>query len=142
MYERIPNYQLQGFDDEVVRDTQPPLKVLEKCQEFCLRDRSSTNTNMARPCSSFDFQPGSRINGNGNGNGNGVEYEESTCYLTQEQAEPEGIGHLMYVPNSVHFSEICIICKFFPFTKMFYKNDFQKNRNILVFQKSEMLKYI
>ncbi|KAJ8980671.1 hypothetical protein NQ317_013283 [Molorchus minor] len=102
MYERLPNIQLQGFDDDIVRDTAPPFMVLEKCQDLCLRDRSSNN--IVRSCSSFDFQPGSRI---ATYNG-GPEYEESTCYLTSEQARPEGIGSLMLVPNSVHFTEVCI----------------------------------
>lgn len=105
MYERLPNIQLQGFDDDVVRESAPPFMVLEKCQDLCLRDRSTNN--IVRACSSFDFQPGSRIaiyNG-------GPEYEESACYLTAEQARPEGIGSLMLVPNSVHFTEVCITCK-------------------------------
>lgn len=41
------------------------------------------------------------------------EYEESTCYLSREQAAPEGIGNLMLVPNSVHFTEVCLSCKFY-----------------------------
>ncbi|XP_025832148.1 uncharacterized protein LOC108738303 [Agrilus planipennis] len=102
MYERLPNTQLQGFDDDIVRDTAPPFMVLEKCQDLCLRDRASNN--IVRQCASFDFQPGSRISSyNG-----GPEYEESTCYLTREQAAPEGIGNLMLVPNSIHFTEVCI----------------------------------
>ncbi|XP_022224607.2 uncharacterized protein LOC111075561 isoform X3 [Drosophila obscura] len=103
LYERLPNQQLQGYDDDVVRDTAPPFRVLEKCQDLCLRDRTGTN-NMVRTCTSFDFQPGSRITSFG---GNS-EYEESLCYLTAEQAGPEGIGSLMLVPNSVHFNEICL----------------------------------
>ncbi|XP_059610629.1 uncharacterized protein LOC132257653 [Phlebotomus argentipes] len=103
LYERLPNQQLQGFDDDVVRDTAPPFRVLEKCQDLCLRDRAATN-NLVRACTSFDFQPGSRIASFG---GN-PEYEESTCYLTREQAAPEGIGNLMLVPNSVHFTEVCL----------------------------------
>lgn len=64
--------------------------------------------NLVRVCSSFDFQPGSRI-----ASFSGApEYEESTCYLTREQAAPEGIGSLMLVPNSVHFSEVCLSCNF------------------------------
>lgn len=106
MYERLPNQQLQGYDDDVVRDTAPPFRVLEKCQDLCLRDRTGTN-NLVRTCTSFDFQPGSRITVFG---GN-MEYEESLCYLTSEQAGPEGIGSLMLVPNSVHFNEICLTCK-------------------------------
>ncbi|EFA06632.2 uncharacterized protein nompA isoform X2 [Tribolium castaneum] len=102
MYERLPNIQLQGFDDDVVRDTAPPFKVLEKCEQLCLTDRASNN--IVRTCTSFDFQPGSRI---ATYNG-GPEYEESTCYLTAEQARPEGIGSLMLVPNSVHFTEVCL----------------------------------
>ncbi|XP_065169086.1 uncharacterized protein nompA isoform X3 [Atheta coriaria] len=102
MYERLPNTQLQGFDDDIVADTGPPFKVLEKCQDLCLRDRASNN--IVRACTSFDFQPGSRI---GTFNG-GPEYDDSTCYLTREQAAPEGIGNLMLVPNSVHFTEVCI----------------------------------
>ncbi|KAF5308203.1 hypothetical protein FQR65_LT06383 [Abscondita terminalis] len=102
MYERLPNIQLQGFDDDIVRDTAPPFMVLEKCQDLCLRDRASNN--IVRTCTSFDFQPGSRI---ATYNG-GPEYEESTCYLTREQSAPEGIGNLMTVPNSVHFTEVCI----------------------------------
>ncbi|XP_018563017.1 uncharacterized protein LOC108904824 isoform X3 [Anoplophora glabripennis] len=102
MYERLPNIQLQGFDDDIVRESMPPFMVLEKCQDLCLRDRSTNN--IVRACSSFDFQPGSRI---ATFNG-GPEYEESTCYLTAEQARPEGIGSLMLVPNSVHFTEVCI----------------------------------
>ncbi|XP_055917289.1 uncharacterized protein LOC129949703 isoform X1 [Eupeodes corollae] len=103
LYERLPNQQLQGYDDDVVRDTAPPFRVLEKCQDLCLRDRTGTN-NLVRTCTSFDFQPGSRIASFG---GN-AEYEESICYLTSEQAGPEGIGSLMLVPNSVHFNEICL----------------------------------
>lgn len=106
LYERLPNQQLQGFDDDVIRDTAPPFRVLEKCQDLCLRDRTASN-NLVRACTSFDFQPGSRI---ASYNGN-TEYEESTCYLTREQAVPEGIGNLMLVPNSVHFTEICLTCE-------------------------------
>lgn len=106
LYERLPNQQLQGFDDDVVRDTAPPFRVLEKCQDLCLRDRTASN-NLVRACTSFDFQPGSRI---ASYNGN-TEYEESTCYLTREQAVPEGIGNLMLVPNSVHFTEVCLTCE-------------------------------
>ncbi|XP_022174550.1 uncharacterized protein LOC111036724 isoform X1 [Myzus persicae] len=103
VYERLPDQQLQGFDDDVVRDTAPPFRVLEKCQELCLRDRTATN-NLVRTCTSFDFQPGSRI---ASFSGT-VEYEESTCYLTREQAHPEGIGVLVLVPNSVHYTEVCL----------------------------------
>lgn len=106
LYERLPNQQLQGYDDDVVRDTAPPFRVLEKCQDLCLRDRTGSN-NLVRTCTSFDFQPGSRITSFG---GNS-EYEESLCYLTSEQAGPEGIGSLMLVPNSVHFNEICLTCE-------------------------------
>ncbi|CAG9764134.1 unnamed protein product [Ceutorhynchus assimilis] len=102
LYERLPNIQLQGFDDDVVRDTAPPFMVLEKCQDMCLRDRSSNN--IVRQCASFDFQPGSRI---ATFNGD-PQYEESTCYLTGEQARPEGLGTLMLAPNSIHFTEVCI----------------------------------
>ncbi|XP_030766535.1 uncharacterized protein LOC115890446 [Sitophilus oryzae] len=102
LYERLPNIQLQGFDDDVVRDTAPPFTVLEKCQDMCLRDRSSNN--IVRQCASFDFQPGSRI---ATFNGD-PQYEESTCYLTGEQARPEGLGTLMLAPNSIHFTEVCI----------------------------------
>lgn len=109
LYERLPNQQLQGFDDDVVRDTAPPFRVLEKCQDLCLRDRTASN-NLVRACTSFDFQPGSRI---ASFSGN-AEYEESTCYLTREQAAPEGIGNLMLVPNSVHFTEVCLACKEYP----------------------------
>lgn len=106
LYERLPNQQLQGYDDDVVRDTAPPFRVLEKCQDLCLRDRTGTN-NLVRTCTSFDFQPGSRITSFGGTS----EYEESLCYLTSEQAGPEGIGSLMLVPNSVHFNEICLTCE-------------------------------
>lgn len=106
LYERLPNQQLQGFDDDVVRDTGPPFRVLEKCQDLCLRDRTVSNS-LTRSCSSFDFQPGSRIVSYTGG----AEYEESTCYLTREQPSPEGIGILMQVPNSVHFTEVCMRCE-------------------------------
>lgn len=106
MYERLPNIQLQGFDNDVIRDSGPPFMVLEKCQDLCLRDRTSSN--IVRTCSSIDFQPGSRI---ATFNG-GSEYEDSTCYLASEQARPEGIGSLMIMPNSIHFNEICITCKY------------------------------
>lgn len=106
-YERLPNQQLQGFDDDVIRDTAPPFRVLEKCQDLCLRDRTSSN-NIVRACTSFDFQPGSRIASYSGS----PEYEESTCYLTREQPAPEGIGILMLVPNSVHFTEICLTCEY------------------------------
>lgn len=108
LYERLPNQQLQGFDDDVVRDTAPPFRVLEKCQDLCLRDRTASN-NLVRACTSFDFQPGSRIASYSGS----AEYEESTCYLTREQPAPEGIGILMLVPNSVHFTEICLACMLF-----------------------------
>ncbi|KAJ9583138.1 hypothetical protein L9F63_022517, partial [Diploptera punctata] len=103
VYERLPDQQLQGFDDDIVRDTSPPFRVLEKCQDLCLRDRTASN-NLVRTCTSFDFQPGSRI---ASFSGS-AEYEESTCYLTHEQAHPEGIGNLVLVPNSVHFTEVCL----------------------------------
>ncbi|XP_033229864.1 uncharacterized protein LOC117181378 isoform X2 [Belonocnema kinseyi] len=103
VYERLPDQQLQGFDDDVVRDSAPPFRVLEKCQELCLRDRTATN-NLVRACTSFDFQPGSRIASFSEA----AEYEDSTCYLTREQAQPEGMGNLMMVPNSVHFTEVCL----------------------------------
>ena len=96
LYERLPNQQLQGFDDDVVRDSAPPFRVLEKCQDLCLRDRTASN-NLGRACTSFDFQPGSRI---ASFSGS-VEYEESTCYLTREQAAPEGIGNVCYSSSSV-----------------------------------------
>ncbi|XP_038211604.1 uncharacterized protein LOC119832073 [Zerene cesonia] len=102
MYERLPNQQLHGFDDDVIRETAPPFRVLEKCQDLCLRDRSGNG--LVRTCSSIDFQPGARIAAFSPE----PEYEESTCYLTREQAAPEGIGTLMIVPNSVHFNEICL----------------------------------
>ncbi|XP_046985731.1 uncharacterized protein LOC124555752 [Schistocerca americana] len=104
VYERLPDQQLQGFDDDVVRDTLPPFKVLEKCQDLCLRDRTATN-NLVRTCTSFDFQAGNRITSFSGSS----EYEESTCYLTREQAHPEGIGNLVLVPNSVHFTEVCLM---------------------------------
>nr|XP_026491011.1 uncharacterized protein LOC113397055 isoform X4 [Vanessa tameamea] len=102
MYERLPNQQLHGFDDDVIRETAPPFRVLEKCQDLCLRDRSGNS--LVRTCNSIDFQPGARIAAFSPE----PEYEESTCYLTREQAAPEGIGTLMIVPNSVHFNEICL----------------------------------
>lgn len=88
-----------------VRETAPPFRVLEKCQDLCLRDRSGNS--LVRTCNSIDFQPGARIAAFSPE----PEYEESTCYLTREQAAPEGIGTLMIVPNSVHFNEICLTCK-------------------------------
>ncbi|KAJ8960238.1 hypothetical protein NQ318_003963 [Aromia moschata] len=94
MYERLPNIQLQGFDDDIVRDTAPPFMVLEKCQELCLRDRSSNN--IVRSCASFDFQPGSRI---ATYNG-GPDYEESTCYLTAEQARPRASAASCWCPTA------------------------------------------
>ena len=81
--------------------------MLEKCQDLCLRDRTANN-NLVRTCTSFDFQPGSRIASFSGA----AEYEESTCYLTQEQAHPEGIGNLVLVPNSVHFTEVCLSCAY------------------------------
>ena len=66
-----------------------------------------------RTCTSFDFQPGSRIASFSGA----AEYEESTCYLTHEQAHPEGIGNLVLVPNSVHFTEVCLSCAYIA-TKM------------------------
>lgn len=108
LYERLPNQQLQGFDDDVVRNSDPPSRALEKCQDLCLRDRTASN-NLVRPCTSFDFQPGSRIAAF---TGSSAEYEESVCYLTREAPVPEGIGILMLVPNSVHFTEVCLSCKY------------------------------
>lgn len=89
-----------------MRETAPPFRVLEKCQDLCLRDRSGNS--LVRTCNSIDFQPGARIAAFSPE----PEYEESTCYLTREQAAPEGIGTLMIVPNSVHFNEICLTCKY------------------------------
>ncbi|KAH1006791.1 hypothetical protein HUJ05_007494 [Dendroctonus ponderosae] len=102
LYERLPNIQLQGLDDDVVKDSAPPFMVLEKCQDLCMRDRSSNN--IVRQCASFDFQPGSRI---ATYTGD-TQYEESTCYLTGEQSRPEGLGTLILAPNSIHFTEVCI----------------------------------
>lgn len=123
LYERLPNQQLQGFDDDVIRATDPPFTVLESCQNLCMRDRSSQN--LVRSCASFDFQPGSRI---ASYNGK-TEYEESTCYLTREQATPEGIGNLMLVPNSVHFNEVCLTCEWkFSSQFMMEAKKFQKSK--------------
>ncbi|CAB3383229.1 Hypothetical predicted protein [Cloeon dipterum] len=113
MFERVLDQQLQGFDDDTVKDTSAPLRVLQRCQELCIRDRTAVN-NLVRTCSSFDFQPGSRIVSPPNPYGGAAppnmapEYTESTCYLTREQAAPDGIGNLQLVPNSYHFNEICI----------------------------------
>ncbi|XP_065340307.1 uncharacterized protein nompA isoform X4 [Cloeon dipterum] len=113
VFERLLDQQLQGFDDDTVKDTSPPLRVLQRCQELCIRDRTAVN-NLVRTCSSFDFQPGSRIVSPPNPYNGGPpqnmapEYTESTCYLTREQAAPDGIGNMQLVPNSYHFNEICI----------------------------------
>lgn len=108
-----------------MRDSAPPFRVLEKCQELCLRDRTATN-NLVRICTSFDFQPGSRIASFSGA----AEYEESTCYLTREQAQPEGIGNLMLMPNSVHFTEVCLGCEFLPNSKTPFVQEFTKNIDI------------
>lgn len=111
-----------------VRDTAPPFRVLEKCQELCLRDRTPTN-NLVRTCTSFDFQPGSRIASFSSV----VEYDESTCYLSREQSQPEGIGTLVMVPNYVHYAEVCLSCKYFTISKnpvqTFESNDWVQSRN-------------
>lgn len=80
--------------------------MLDKCQDICLRDRSSAN-NLVRACSSFDFQAGARIASFGGA----PEYEESACFLTREHAHPEGIGNLVLVPGSAHFAEVCLSCE-------------------------------
>ncbi|KAK3909265.1 hypothetical protein KUF71_003864 [Frankliniella fusca] len=103
VYERLPDQQLQGFDDDVVRDSLPPSQVLDKCQDICLRDRSAAN-NLVRACSSFDFQAGARIASFGGA----PEYEESACFLSRESAQPEGLGNLVLVPGSAHFAEVCL----------------------------------
>lgn len=100
-------WHLKNSDLRQVRDSASPFRVLEKCQELCLRDRTATN-NLVRPCTSFDFHPGSRIASFSGA----AEYEESTCYLTREQAQPEGVGNIILVPNSVHFTEVCLACEY------------------------------
>ncbi|XP_059489050.1 uncharacterized protein LOC132204524 isoform X3 [Neocloeon triangulifer] len=112
VYERIPDMQLSGYDDDVVRDSSPPLRVLQRCQELCLRDVTAVNK-LIRKCTSFDFQPGSRIVSPPNPYNNPVqtktpEYSESVCYMAMEQPQPEGNGELKLVPTSMHFNEICL----------------------------------
>ena len=145
MYEKLPNQQLQGFDDDVVsverpkiekhqqynipikaihnvqrqcaciqvRDSSPPMNVLGKCQDLCLRDRTAAN-NLVRACSSIDFQPGKRLSlpsgWSALNNGQG-EYEESVCYLSREQGRPEGLGTLVNMAGHFLFSEVCLSCK-------------------------------
>ena len=88
-------------------DTAPPFRVLEKCQELCLRDRSADN-NLVRTCGSFDYLPGSRVSSIAST----VEYEETICHLSQHQGSPDGIGQLVLSPNSVHYNEVCLSCKY------------------------------
>jgi hypothetical protein len=107
LHGHMPLRSCSNMDILQVRDNSPPFRVLEKCQDVCLRDRTATN-NLVRTCTSFDFQPGSRIASFSGA----AEYEESTCYLTHEQAHPEGIGNLVLVPNSVHFTEVCLSCAY------------------------------
>lgn len=87
-----------------------------------------------RACTSFDFQPGSRI---ASFSGS-AEYEESTCYLTREQPAPEGIGILMLVPNSVHFTEVCLSCEY----ALNYRYICSKGDKIYIFLSNVSMKLI
>ena len=145
VYEKLPHQQLQGYDDDVVwntiiflylvlfsitsnvlfdfkvRDSSPPMQVLTRCQDLCLRDRTAAN-NLVRTCSSFDFQPGKRLtlptslsapftSTSPTGTGN-VEYDESVCFLSRELPRPEGLGTLVNLPGHFLYSEVCLSCKF------------------------------
>ena len=107
--------------DFKVRDSSPPMQVLTRCQDLCLRDRTAAN-NLVRTCSSFDFQPGKRLtlptslsapftSTSPTGTGN-VEYDESVCFLSRELPRPEGLGTLVNLPGHFLYSEVCLSCKF------------------------------
>ncbi|XP_065573483.1 uncharacterized protein LOC136035551 isoform X2 [Artemia franciscana] len=102
VYEKVPNYQLQGFDDDIIKDNREPFQALEKCQDLCIRDRTASN-NLIRACNSIDFQPGRLLNDMPI-----VQYEESQCTLSREQSRPEGLGALVVQPGYFHFAEVCL----------------------------------
>ena len=113
------NYFIYWFSK--LRDSSPPLQVLARCQDLCLRDRTAAN-NLVRTCSSFDFQPGKRLTmptaltatslgSLSSASAAGIEYEESICYLSREQGRPEGLGTLVNMPGHFLYSEVCLSCK-------------------------------
>ncbi|XP_037081379.1 uncharacterized protein LOC119102130, partial [Pollicipes pollicipes] len=99
VYERIPGYQLQGYDQDQSTKSVLPLQLLEECQRACLKDLTIQN-NLLRPCGSIDFHPGEPY-------GNG-QYDSSMCYLTEEKATPDGIGTFVRVPGYIHFNKVCM----------------------------------
>ncbi|XP_046440407.1 uncharacterized protein LOC124191300 isoform X2 [Daphnia pulex] len=119
VYEKLPHQQLQGYDDDVVRDASPPMQVLTRCQDLCLRDRTAAN-NLVRTCSSFDFQPGKRLTlpnslpapfnspSTSPSVAGAVEYDESVCFLSRELPRPEGLGALVNLPGHFLYSEVCL----------------------------------
>ncbi|XP_057373812.1 uncharacterized protein LOC130694749 isoform X2 [Daphnia carinata] len=119
VYEKLPHQQLQGYDDDVVRDSSPPMQVLTRCQDLCLRDRTAAN-NLVRTCSSFDFQPGKRLSlpsslsssfnsqSTPSSTSGSIEYDESVCFLSRELPRPEGLGTLVNLPGHFLYSEVCL----------------------------------
>lgn len=118
---------------EQLKDSSHPLQVLTRCKDLCLRDRTAAN-NLVRTCSSIDFKPGKRLTQHTTlptqllstssslaGTPSQIEYEESTCYLSREQARPEGLGATISSPGFFLFNEICLSCKSeTPFILMWY----------------------
>lgn len=109
--------------DLQLKDSSHPLQVLTRCKDLCLRDRTAAN-NLVRTCSSIDFKPGKRLtqhttlptqllstSSSLSGAPSQIEYEESTCYLSREQARPEGLGATISSPGFFLFNEICLSCK-------------------------------
>ena len=129
------------------------MQVLAKCQDLCLRDRTAAN-NLVRTCSSVDFQPGKRLSlpsggggvfGSGAGSGgssSGGEYEESICYLSREQARPEGLGTLVNMPGHYLYSEVCLSCEITSFHSFLFKISMKLNyysENVKFINKFQMI---
>lgn len=123
-----------------VRDSAPPMQVLTRCQDLCLRDRTAAN-NLVRTCSSFDFQPGKRLTlpttlpvpfnpASTPSAASAVEYEESVCFLSRELPRPEGLGTLVNLPGQYLYSEVCLSCKL-TIENLFHQLNSEKFQSLL-----------
>lgn len=129
----ISNYNSKA-PKELVSRTDVPMRVLEECIRRCQEDR----TTLIAQCLSFDFIPGKRRSspflappsaaqqslsnalpggrdqpqGPNQINALTAEYEESRCILYKERGAPDGAESLVKEPNSWHFNEVCLTCKY------------------------------
>ncbi|KAL7634167.1 UNVERIFIED_CONTAM: hypothetical protein RMT77_015496 [Armadillidium vulgare] len=99
-YERLSDVQLarSSSDTDIVRLSEIPSDVIFKCQDFCLKDRTSQS--LPQLCGSFDFVPGKRFSSK-------IEYTESKCFLAMPEDTPGKLPQYKIAKDYYHYREVC-----------------------------------